>query len=368
MSRIVAGLIVAVLTFAFSLSSYGDANMPSRVVLDNVDRYRVPEPLFEGVRVILAYRGESYSPAYLQGLSGAAFRLGGPCPCAPTCEYAMVSGDLLRMLGYEFEHLQFSAETEPIAQLPAMLAHIKDEIRAGRPVLVWNAFTTAEFDVVCGFDEEKHELIGRGSYMGLDDYASAPDTRPAEHDVAPAIGAVVIGKKVGVFDPRAAEISALREAVAHARGLSRTLTCLPTGLATYDYWIAAYQNRGLLIRAKSRDGRQDLDFVAAQTPNDFYPLTIYPSTHQAASEFLQAIAPGYPAAQAHLEAAAGHFLRESDALTACRETLGDRSKEPTDDQCVRAAAHLREARAMYLLGIEEIERALGKIDQPGPES
>ncbi|MCJ7823146.1 MAG: hypothetical protein MUQ26_08755, partial [Armatimonadetes bacterium] len=61
----------------------------SRVILENVDRYRVNEPLFEGVRVILSYRGEMYSPAYVQGISGAAFRIGGPCPCAPTCEYAM---------------------------------------------------------------------------------------------------------------------------------------------------------------------------------------------------------------------------------------------------------------------------------------
>ncbi len=338
--------------------------MSTRVVLDNVDRYRIPEPLFEGVRVILSYRGETYSPAYIQGLSGAAFRLGGPCPCAPTCEFAMYNGDLLRTLGYEFEHLQFTDESEPITQLPAMLARIKAEIRAGRPVLVWNVFTTAEFDVVCGFDEEKHELVGRGSYMGLDEYATASESRIAEHDVAPAIGAIIIGKKVRDFDARAAEIAALKEAVAHARGSSYTLTCLPTGLATYDYWISAYQNRGLLIGAKSRDGKQDLGWVAAQTPSDFYPLTIYPGTHQAAAEFLLEIAPKYPNVQAHLEAAAQHFGQESKALIACREILNDRSKQPDDEQCIKAAASLREARAMYVLGIEELERALAKIDKP----
>ena len=335
--------------------------MPTRVVIENVDRYRVPEPLFEGVRVILAYRGETYSPAYIQGISGAAFRIGGPCPCAPTCEYAMVNGDLLRLLGYEFEHLQFSSETEPISQLPAVLARIREEIRAGRPVLVWNAFTTAEFDVVCGFDEEKHELVGRGSYKGLDDYATAPESRIAEHDVAPAIGAIFIGEKTGTFDARAAEIAALREAVAHARGSSATLTCLPTGLATYDYWIAAYQNRGMLMRAKSRDGKQDLDWVAAQAPNDFYPLTILPSTRQAAADFLREIAPKYPEAKAHLEMAAEHFARESAALEAVRTALGDRGKEPTDEQCVKAAGYLGQAHAMYTLAIEEIERSLRDI-------
>ena len=47
------------------------------------------DPLFEGIRVVLSYRGEAYSPAYLQGISGAAFRIAGICPCAPTSSFAM---------------------------------------------------------------------------------------------------------------------------------------------------------------------------------------------------------------------------------------------------------------------------------------
>ena len=50
------------------------------MILQCVDRYRVVEPLFEGIRVILSYRGENYSPAYVQGISGAAFRVAGICP------------------------------------------------------------------------------------------------------------------------------------------------------------------------------------------------------------------------------------------------------------------------------------------------
>jgi hypothetical protein len=353
-----SAIFMALIVIFSTTLAHGATPMPTRVVLENADRYRVPEPLFEGVRVILAYRGESYSPAYIQGISGAAFRMGGPCPCAPTCEYAMLPGDLLRLLGYESERFGFGSESDPKDQLPAVLAHIKSEIRAGRPVLVWNAFTTAEFDVVCGFDEEKHELIGRGSYKGLDGYATAPDSRPAENDVAPAVGAIFIGNKVKDFDARAAEIAALKEAVAHARGSSATLTCLPTGLATYDYWIAAYRNRGMLVRAKSRDGKQYLGWVAAQSGDDFYPLTILPSTRQAAADFLREIAPKYPEAKAHLEMAAEHFAHESAALEAVRATLGDRSKDPTDEQCAKAAGYLSQARAMYLLGIEEIERSL----------
>ena len=338
--------------------------MPTRVVLENVDRYRVPEPLFEGVRVILACRGETYSAAYIQGISGAAFRMGGPCPCAPTCEYAMGTDNLVRLLGYECERAGLGGpESDPKAQLPALLARIKGEVRAGRPALVWNAFTTAEFDVVCGFDEEKHELIGRGSYKGMDGYAAAPDTRPAENDVAPAIGAIFIGDKTGTFDARSAEVAALREAVLHAHGASASIfPGMPTGLACYDSWIASYQNRGSLIRAKTRDGKDDLGWVAAQSGDDFYPLTIWPSTRQAAAAFLCELAPKYPDAAAHLDAAAGHFERESKALAACRDALGDRSKEPTPDQCITAAAHLRDARACYSLGIAEIARALHAIE------
>ncbi len=336
--------------------------MPTRVVLDGVDRYRVVEPLFEGVRVILSYRGEKHTPAYIQGISGAAFRIGGPCPCAPTCEYAMSTDDLIHMLGYECERGPlFTEGKEPEALYPPVLARIKEEIRAGRPVLVWNAFTVAEFDVVCGFDEEKKELIGRGSYRGLDGYASAPEARPTEHDVAPAIGAIFIGKKVKDFDARASEIAALKEAIAHARGSSGTLECLPSGIACYDYWVNAYRNRGKLMRATTRDGKQDLSFVASQPPDDLYPLVVLPSTRQAAADFLREIAPKYPEARPHLEAAADHFAAESAALASCQKLLADREKGITEEQGIRAAAYLSEARSMYQLGTEEIELSLRDI-------
>ncbi|NLG28498.1 MAG: hypothetical protein GX557_11350 [Chloroflexi bacterium] len=50
------------------------------MILQSVDRYRVMEPMFEGIRVILNYRGEPYTAAYIQGISGAAFRVAGICP------------------------------------------------------------------------------------------------------------------------------------------------------------------------------------------------------------------------------------------------------------------------------------------------
>ena len=68
-------------------------------ILEGIDRYQVLEPMFEGLRVILSYRGEPYTPAYIQGISGAAFRVGGICPCAPTCGTAMQPQDLAQHAG-----------------------------------------------------------------------------------------------------------------------------------------------------------------------------------------------------------------------------------------------------------------------------
>ena len=89
---------------ATSVSLAGAADTKSSaVIIKGVDRYRVCEPMFEGIRVILTSRGEKFSPAYIHGISGAAFWVAGPCPCAPTCAGAIPFEDFIRMLGYESE-------------------------------------------------------------------------------------------------------------------------------------------------------------------------------------------------------------------------------------------------------------------------
>jgi hypothetical protein len=122
------------------------ATSQNRIIV-GVDRYRVAEPLFEGCRVVFSHRGETYSPAYIQGISGAAFRIAGICPCAPTCNCAMEPQDLLELLGYEAEPLAIYGEgPDPDVHLYEVLARVKDEVRASRPVLFWNAFTNCEWD------------------------------------------------------------------------------------------------------------------------------------------------------------------------------------------------------------------------------
>jgi hypothetical protein len=51
-----------------------------RAVLDGVNRWRLVDPMYEHVRIVLGHPGENVSPAYMQGISGVAFRMGGICP------------------------------------------------------------------------------------------------------------------------------------------------------------------------------------------------------------------------------------------------------------------------------------------------
>jgi len=198
--------------------------------------------------------------------------------------------------------------------------------------------------------------------MQSDEYTQADWMRAGTpNDVAPLVGAIFVGHKVGDFDAAAAEIAALREAVAHAHKVA-VKGALRVGLDCYDSWITSYRNSGALVRAKTRDGK-DLGWVNAQPFDDFYPLEILPSTRRAASDFMKELAAKYPGAKTHLEIAAAEFALESAALEACRKALANRDQELSDDQCAQAAGYLGQARAMYALAIDEIGRALPLLEK-----
>jgi hypothetical protein len=332
----------------------------ARVVLDGVDRYRVMDPMFESARVVLAYRGEAYSPAYVQGISGAAFRIGGICPCAPTCACATSTQDLLVTFGYEIEQLSLCEEgMDPAMEVQRAIARVKDEIRAGLPAIVWHAFTTAEWDVVCGFDEEAHQFLGRGSYAGLDEYATADQGRMATGGaIAPALGAILVGDKTAPYDARRAELAALREAVAHARStqnvdkLGGEGWVMLYGLACYDRWIRDFE----------------ADPPRLPTMGDRYCFGVNRSTHRAAAGFLRELAGTYETAAEPLERAAKHFVGEADALREGAELLfpgWQLPKEADGELNVRVAALLQAARDHYAQGIDQIETALMQLDQEG---
>ena len=76
--------------------------------IEGAPPYEVCEALFEAVRVALTQHGAPYSANYIQGISGAAFRIGGICPCAPTCDYAMEVWELLDLLGFNYQRIWVS--------------------------------------------------------------------------------------------------------------------------------------------------------------------------------------------------------------------------------------------------------------------
>jgi hypothetical protein len=330
------------------------------VVLDGVDRYQVVDPMFEGVRIVLAHRGEVYSPTYVQGISGAAFRIGGICPCAPTADRAMHTGQLVELLGYEWTHLPLypvgddqAFDLEKAAD--AAIARVKEELRAGRPTLVWHAFTNCEWDVVAGYDDERHLFLGRGSYEGMDGYAEADQRRIITClDICPVSGVLLVGDKVAEFDARAAEIASLQEAVRHAHStegqdqLSGEEWVMLHGLLCYDRWIDDW-------RSPER----------TRTAGDSYCLGVYRSTHRAAAGFLRELAPRYSRAEAHLERAAEGFVDEADALDAAVPLLGwDSPEGPDPERNGRLVPLLQRAMEGYARGIGEIERALGAMGTP----
>ncbi len=328
-----------------------------KVIIDGLDEYRVIDAMFEGVRIVMSHRGEEYSPAYIQGISGGSFRIAGICPCAPTSNNAMGPQELIELLGYDMEYLPLSGDgINPEERIKDTLPRIKSEIRAGRPAIVWHAFTNAEWDVVCGFDDEKKQFIGRGSYVGSKgEYATADENRTikCEHICDP-LGAILIGEKTGEFDARAAELAALKEAVRHARSrenedkLGGDKWVMLEGILCYDRWISDFKN----------------DPEKTRGAGDAYCYGIYKSTHRTASEFLNEIAPRYPEASENLRSAATHFAAEADVLDQGEELLWWNSPQGPDlERNAKAAELLARARDSYVNGIDEIERALKTIEK-----
>ncbi len=323
-----------------------------KVVIEGVDHYKVIEPLFECVRVALSNKGETYSPEYVCGISGAAFRIAGICPCAPTCSSAMWTPDLVGLFGYQFEVLPLDKEGMDLnAEVQKVIPRVKDQIRKGRPVIVWHAFTNAEWDVVCGFDEETKQFIGRGSYAGTEEYATADETRMTKAiDICPAFGAIIVGDKVGEFNAMEAELAALREALKHAwteKVIEEGKWTMLEGVQCYERWIDEFENAPNRKRGSG----------------DSYCYGVYHSTHRAASVFLKEIAPKYPEAKENLENASEYFKAEADILDQCKDLIWWNAPEgPDAERNAKFAELLAKARDNYVSGIDEIELALEAIE------
>jgi len=330
-----------------------------RVIIENVDRYRVVEPLYECVRVVLAQRGEKHTAAYVQGISGAAFRVTGPCPCAPTCGGVMNTDELVRLLGYEATWLKLYGPGVDLKKATAKaVARVKDEIRAGRAAIVWHAFTAAEWDVVCGFDEQNRRFIGRGSYRGLDRCAEEDEGRTSTcGEICPQLGVILVGGKTGRFGAKAAELAALAEAVRHAHSPADRFLAetdgwpIPwrfrNGLACYDYWIRSFRG----------GAKRDVNM------GDRYCLGVFRSTHRAAGQFMRQMAAKYAAAKPSFERAAGQFAAEADAFDKAYALATSKApKETVPLRNRRIADFLAAARKSYAGAIDQVESGLRSID------
>jgi hypothetical protein len=218
--------------------------------------------------------------------------------------------------------------------------------------MVWHAFTNAEWDVVAGYDDERRLFFGRGSYQGTDRYAEADQRRTITClEICPALGVMLVGDKVGEFQARGAEITALREAVRHAHStegqdkLGGDDWVMLHGLLCYDRWVDDWSSP-----------------ERARTAGDSYCLGVYRSTHRAAAWFLREVAPWYPTAAANLEVAARAFIEEADALDSAVPLLGwDAPEGPDRVRNSRLVPCLQRAREAYAKGIEGLERALDAL-------
>jgi hypothetical protein len=224
------------------------------------------------------------------------------------------------------------------------------ELAAGRPFLLWNAFTMAEWDVVAGHEGTK--FLGRGSYVGLDGYAEGDVTCAIEGTAAPALGALFLRKRStpDAAALRAAEVASLREAVRHAHDASQGDInsedwFMRQGLAAYDRWVSAF---GLKPRP-----------TVPPLMGDHYCVSVYRTTHRAAAGYLREIAPRHAGAAPHLLAAADHFAAEADALAVAQPLICAASGASGSVEDGRAIADaLRPARDAYAAAIVEIEAAL----------
>ena len=127
-------------------------------VLSGVPGYGVNEANFEALRLALNHMGENLSAEYFHGIAGTAFRIGGICPCAPTCTLAMQPQQLIRLFGYDYEECHYD-DADREDSLKRLTDAVRGSVDSGIPVPVWNAFTNCEWELVTGYDENEKVFV-----------------------------------------------------------------------------------------------------------------------------------------------------------------------------------------------------------------
>ena len=307
-----------------ALSAKGDT-----VTLQNIDTYRYYDPLFESVRIVLNFMGETYTPEYISGISGAAFKIATGCPSRPTCVHDGGVAEFLKYIGYEAEEHPFTDK---------MVEAVKRHIDAGKPALVFHAFSMYEWDVVCGYDEAAKQFIGRSHWP--QDLRRAPWDRAKDGF---GIGAVLIGKRTAELDERAAEIRSIENTIKHARHVRTDDQAAWdfVGVESYKKWAAKYAAPG-----------------AEFGNDDKYCHMVYSSVRKAGVGYLRQIAAKYDdETAAHLRNAADCFEREAKLLESAQPYLGWDSPFGVDEERNKKLAPiLAQAAEAYEKAIEHLEK------------
>lgn len=319
-------------------------------VINGVTNFEAAEANFEALRLALNYLGENYTSSYFHGIAGTAFRIGGICPCAPTCTLAIHPQQLIKLLGYEYEEFPYDDNAKDAA-LEKMIKAVCESIDNDVPALIWHAFTNSEWDVVTGYDEIEKAFFGRGSYVGnIGDYAKKPWGNTLNTFASNGVMALIIKRGSGVLDKRNAEIAAIKEAVRHANDSENM-----DKLGGSD-WV--------FLQGKAAYTRWAHDFSKsdhARGLGDAYCIGIYSSCHALAGAFLRGIAPDYPEVSGILTEASQLFDREAGCLEQLLPLLGWKSPEIDAQRNEKATALLREAAEFYSSGIEKLSIAVEKM-------
>ena len=316
-------------------------------ILDGISNYEVNEANFEALRLALSYLGENLPAPYFHGIAGTVFRIGGICPCAPTCTLAMQPQQLIKLFGYEYEECPYD-DADKDASLKKLTDAVRESIDNGIPALVWNAFTMCEWNLVAGYNENDKIFLGRGPYMGnAGDYAKSPWNRSLEEAGLTGLTALIMKRGAGVFDKRNAEIASVKEAVRHANDKENT-----DKLGSSD-WV--------FLQGKAAYKRWADDFSKpdhARSLGDAYCQGIYLSCHAMAGNFLRGIEFSYPKVSGAFTEAAQFFDQEAECLRRLSPLINWDSPEKDEQRNEKAAALLGEAAGFYSSGIDVLSTAV----------
>ena len=316
----------------------------------NVSNYEVFEANVEALRLALNAQGEPYSAAWFHGVAGSAFRIGGICPCAPTCTFAMSPQQVIKLLGYEYTEFPYD-DADKDGALEKAVTAVRASIDNGVPAMVWHAFSMCEWDVVAGYDAGEQMFFGRSSGPGnAGDYAKKPWNTTLSTFASNGVMAIAIQKGPGGCDKRSAEIAAIREAIRHANDTENT------DKLGGSEWV--------FLQGKAAYNRWADDFSKPEYKRglgDAYCIGIYASSHGMAAPFLREIAPNYPGASERLLQAAECFDKETEALHNLLPLLGWNSPEVDPLRNERAAPLLREAAGHYGSAIDLLSTAVENI-------